>query len=407
MMSVNMVDANGFKETEIGPIPVDWDVQPLRQVAKVRYGKARPKTTGNIPVLGSSGVYAWAQDVLVEHPTVVIGRKGSAGQVWYIDEPCWPSDTTFYLEWTADVVPQFVGAYLDLNKLSGEHAQTTLPSLQRPDLEAVLIPLPDKIEQRHIAAALNAIQDAIAAQEDVIAAAREFKRSLMQRLFTYGPSQEPAETQETEIGEIPKHWKFQSVKDLCDKIVDCPHSTPKYQNTGTLVVRNFNIKDGNLLLEQAFYTSEEEYVERTRRLVPEHDDVILSREAPIGEACVIPSGLKLCLGQRIMLLRPNPQMLNPYFLVYTFYSDNIQQLLHRLGKGVTAKHLNVGDVRDLKIPVAPLPEQDKIAELILDIERKIFAEEDRKTALQAFFNSALHQLMTGQIRLLEDEGLPL
>ncbi len=71
----------------------------------------------------------------------------------------------------------------------------------------MLIPLPPLDEQRRIAAVLTAIQDAIAAQEDVIAAARAFKRSLMHRLFTYGPGRVPAETKETEIGEIPSHWE--------------------------------------------------------------------------------------------------------------------------------------------------------------------------------------------------------
>lgn len=78
-------------------------------------------------------------------------------------------------------------------------AKATWPTIHSPSH-----PSP---EQRRIATVLNAIQDAIAAQEDVIAAARAFKRSLMQRLFTYGPGREPAPTKETEIGEIPAHWE--------------------------------------------------------------------------------------------------------------------------------------------------------------------------------------------------------
>ena len=83
---------------------------------------------------------------------------------------------------------------------------TTIKGIPHADLVKVLIPLPPLPEQRRIAAVLNAIQDAIAAQDDVIAATKEFKRSLMHRLFTYGPGREPAETQETAIGEIPAHW---------------------------------------------------------------------------------------------------------------------------------------------------------------------------------------------------------
>ena len=79
-----------------------------------------------------------------------------------------------------------------------------LPKAVFENLEIALPPLP---EQRRIAAVLNTIQDAIAAQEDVIAAAKEFKRSLMHRLFTVGPGREPAPTKETLFGDVPAHWE--------------------------------------------------------------------------------------------------------------------------------------------------------------------------------------------------------
>ena len=94
--------------------------------------------------------------------------------------------------------------WLNLNQYKKKSGQ---PLITQAIVYSVTIPLPPLPEQRRIAAVLNAIQEAIAAQEDVIAAARQLKRSLMQRLFTVGPYREPAETQETEIGEIPAHWE--------------------------------------------------------------------------------------------------------------------------------------------------------------------------------------------------------
>ena len=88
---------------------------------------------------------------------------------------------------------------------------TGIRNLMFADYQGIVVPLPPLPEQRRIAAVLNAIQDAIAAQVDVIAAARACKRSLMQRLFTYGPGREPVATKETEIGEIPVHWEVTTI----------------------------------------------------------------------------------------------------------------------------------------------------------------------------------------------------
>ena len=108
----------------------------ISQFAKVKYGKQKPKIVGPIPVVGSSGIYAGCKDALINFPTLIVGRKGTAGAVHLFLEPCWPSDTTFYLEWISDEVkPKFLYYYMLTHLLSGEHAKTTMPSLQRQDLE--------------------------------------------------------------------------------------------------------------------------------------------------------------------------------------------------------------------------------------------------------------------------------
>src|SRR4051794_20320618 len=75
-----------------------WQTVNLSNLYEVRYGKANPGDGGNIPVVGSSGIYATTATSLVSVPTVVIGRKGNAGQAWFMNQPCFPSDTTFYLK---------------------------------------------------------------------------------------------------------------------------------------------------------------------------------------------------------------------------------------------------------------------------------------------------------------------
>ena len=88
--------------------------------------------------------------------------------------------------------------------------------------------------------------------------------------------------------------KFDSLESLCELIVDCPHSTPKWTDEGIVVLRNQNIRNGVLDLSTPSYTNEEDYQKRIKRAVPQAGDIVFTREAPMGEVCIIPEGLKCC-----------------------------------------------------------------------------------------------------------------
>ncbi len=173
-----------LKETEIGMIPEEWEVVKLGDVAHIRYGKTKPKDTGNIPAVGSGGVYSYTSKALVDYPTIVVGRKGTAGKVWLLSEPCYPSDTTFYLDWKKEVDVLLTYYYLTLHPLSGEHAKTTLPSLQKPELENFKIPLPPLPIQQEITSILSAIDEKIEAEENKKKALDDLFNTLLHDLMT-------------------------------------------------------------------------------------------------------------------------------------------------------------------------------------------------------------------------------
>jgi len=173
-----------LKETEIGKVPEEWEVVKLGEVAEVKYGKANTKDKGNIPVVGSGGVYSRTRTPLVDYPTIVIGRKGTAGKSWLFLEPCYPSDTTFYLRWKKDIDLKFLYNYMVLNQLSGEHAKTTLPSLQKADLINYSLPLPPLPIQQKIASILSAIDAKIEAEENKKKSLEDLFKTLLHNLMT-------------------------------------------------------------------------------------------------------------------------------------------------------------------------------------------------------------------------------
>lgn len=172
--------------------------------------------------------------------------------------------------------------------------------------------------------------------------------------------------------------------DLCRGVVDCPHSTPEWKSEGVHVIRNFNIKNGTLDFTDGFYVDEETYQKRTQRAVPEESDLVISREAPMGAACIIPKLLKCCLGQRLVLLKINRNMAEPKYVLYAIQSDFVQQQIRRIDQtGSIVSNLNIPDLKSLLVPVPSLPEQKKIAAALSALDDKIALNKKMNQKLEA------------------------
>lgn len=138
--------------------------------------------------------------------------------------------------------------------------------------------------------------------------------------------------------------------DLCELIIDCPHSTPKWTDSGYIVLRNQNIRNGSLDLSSPSFTDENGYKNRIKRAEPKAGDLVLTREAPMGEVCLIPKGLKCCLGQRQVLLRPKKEVSGEY-LFWALQSPFVQhQVSWNEGTGTTVSNIRIPVLKAFEIP---------------------------------------------------------
>ncbi|HGN0024224.1 TPA: restriction endonuclease subunit S [Proteus mirabilis] len=138
--------------------------------------------------------------------------------------------------------------------------------------------------------------------------------------------------------------------DLCELIIDCPHSTPKWTDSGYIVLRNQNIRNGSLDLSSPSFTDENGYKSRIKRAEPKAGDLVLTREAPMGEVCIIPEGLKCCLGQRQVLLRPKKEVSGEY-LFWALQSPFVQhQVSWNEGTGTTVSNIRIPVLKAFDIP---------------------------------------------------------
>ena len=184
--------------------------------------------------------------------------------------------------------------------------------------------------------------------------------------------------------------KYYKLNDLCTDIVDCPHTTPDWKNEGIRVVRNFNLKDGNLDFTDGYFVDEATYLERTKRAKPEEGDIIISREAPMGMVGIVPKGLKCCLGQRLVLLKVNKKKCDPYYLLNTLMSDFVQTQFKRAdATGSIVSNLCIPDLKEIIIPVIESGQED-VARLLEIINKK------------QLINNAINDNLEQQAKLLYD-----
>ena len=184
--------------------------------------------------------------------------------------------------------------------------------------------------------------------------------------------------------------KYYKLNDLCTDIVDCPHTTPDWKNEGIRVVRNFNLKDGNLDFTDGYFVDEATYLERTKRAIPEEGDIIISREAPMGVVGIVPKGLKCCLGQRLVLLKVNKGKCDPYYLLNTLMSDFVQTQFKRAdATGSIVSNLCIPDLKEIIIPVIESGQED-VARLLEIINKK------------QLINNAINDNLEQQAKLIYD-----
>ncbi|MEY9584071.1 restriction endonuclease subunit S [Sinorhizobium fredii] len=171
---------------------------------------------------------------------------------------------------------------------------------------------------------------------------------------------------------------------LCTGVFDCPHTTPKLTSDGPLVVRSQDIRSGVFRWHEAAHVSDETYIERIARAEPKFGDILYSREGTyFGIAAEMPANMRVCLGQRMVLIRPNPEQINFRFLRLWLNSPVLSRHIHGFRDGTVAERLNMPTIRGLPVPILPREEQDAIAELLGSLDDKIELNRQMNETLEA------------------------
>jgi type I restriction enzyme S subunit len=256
---------------------------------------------------------------------------------------------------------------------------TTRQRISRKNLGTLTLNLPSLNEQRALAQRLDKFDEPHTSARDHLRQAREtldrFRQSVVaaacsgrltsdwRAVHRLDESETTADDSSLDQGSIPPGWQRAMLREICDAIVDCPHSTPKYGVGERFAIDTNSMSNLGIDLTRLRRVTSEAFNARNRRLEPSPGDIVFAREGTVGTAVELPESPRVCLGQRVMLMRPGQKVL-PGFLRLALTSPLVRKQYAQKILGTTAPHLNVRDVVTLELLIPPVDEQSEIVRAV-------------------------------------------
>jgi len=389
--------------------PDGWTVEPIKSRLWLEYGTGltdAERHEGDYPVYGSNGQVGTHDTYLVEGPGILVGRKGSVGEVHFSEKPFWPIDTVYYVRRLGQDNWRFLYYLLTHLNLGQLNAATGVPGLTRRDAHFILGAFPPASEQDEIASILKLADEAIAAAEAKLTAARRLKTALMQQLFTRGIPGCHTHFRQTKIGEIPEMWKVATIQSVLDGQPFngvSPQSRP--EPPGTPILNVTCIDDGLCTTNYISYVDIDEQTAeecRARR----GDFYVLrgngNRESvATGGLLAEEPEVPTIFSDKLIRLRFQPSKVVERFVPYLWQSLNF---LHRLqSKAESGSGLWMISKRDIRKEIFAYPpskdEQREMVSLVDASIANIAACEAELRTLDHLKRSLLQNLLTGRVRV--------
>lgn len=268
-------------------LPNEWILTNLGSIVELKYGKSLPASTrndGEFPVYGSNGIVGNHSDPLVKTEGIIVGRKGSYGEVQLSHTPFFPIDTTYYIDELFNQPSKYWFYQLKALPLTKLNRSTTIPSLNREDAYSQSIALPPLAEQNVIADKLDTLLAQVETTKEHLKRISEILKTFRQSVLTAAVS-----------GKLTEEWRnrvsFSTKKGTLGDFVsiDIGHAfkSKEFSDSGVRLLRGQNIEPGSLKWDETRYFPKEK-LEDYSHLFIHTNDIILAMDRPI-----ISTGLKL------------------------------------------------------------------------------------------------------------------
>lgn len=413
----------------IGEIPEGWEIKRLGAILRERNEVNNPiQTTSILSLTNNRGVIPYSEkgnqgnkakddltgykiahigDIVLNSMNVIIGSVGlsnyygAVSPVYYMLFPRNNIETNIqyynYLFQTT-AFQQSLRGY-------GNGILEIRMRIQMQKLKTVLLPVPTFLEQSNITvyldASLSKLNILLSKTRSSIEEYKKLKQAVITQAVTKGVrgEREMKDSGVEWIGAIPKDWEIKRLKSFCT-IVDCKNRTPDVFPDGKYtVVRTTCIKDCSFSYEGSYQTDTTNFKAWTLKGQPHKGDIFFTREAPVGEACLVPNADNLCMGQRVMFFRPEDNS-DARYIMYSIYGPLVREYIASKNSGSTVGHLKLGQVACIPIFYCPPLEQKEIADYLdakcAEIDRLIAKKEQLVKELEGYKKSLIYEVVTGK-----------
>jgi type I restriction enzyme, S subunit len=370
-----------------------WTTKKLGEIIRLEYGKPLAdfdrNPNGLYPAYGANGVKDRTDKFYKNVASIIVGRKGSAGEVTLTEDRYWPLDVTFFVEFDRAKYELQYLYFLLLTLNLSSMAKGVKPGINRNDIYDITVTTTDIEEQRRIVTLLDEafanIATAKANAEKNLKNARELLGTQLQVVFA-----EPSKDWlKTTIGE---HIRF----------IDYRGKTPLKTSQGLRLITAKNVKMGFIQTNPEEFVAPDSYYSWMTRGIPNKGDVLFTTEAPLANVAQLDTDEKVVFAQRIIIMQPNRQKLDPTFLKFLLLSPTIQQRIKEQGTGATVQGIKASLLKKIEISFpADINLQASIVEqlesLSEEVDRLEFIYRQKLTALDDLKKSLLHQAFSGQL----------
>ncbi|HAW49639.1 TPA: restriction endonuclease [bacterium] len=401
----------GYKQTEIGKIPEEWEMVRLGEV--VNYSKGRKP---NIilekheksfePYLTAESMRTGVFNLWCEIDEDVI--KVKSNDIIFIWDGSFSGDVfTGFCGVLASTMVKIDPRQNNLDKkylfyflktkfklFNSTTTGTSIPHISKSIFTSLKLPLPPLPEQQRIAEVLSTVDSAIKKTAEIITKTQALKKGLMQQLLTRGIGH--TKFKQTEIGKIPEEWEVVRLGSVAKKFISggTPStSKPEYWNGKIPWMRSAHIK-GRFVDWGEKYISEEGFKNSATNLVPGKNILVATRVC-IGRVAI--NKIDIAISQDLTGVVVDKDKVNFEYLYWTLlYFENTMK---SWTQGSTIKGVLRNDLQNLKLPLPPLPEQQKIAEILSAVDEKIEAGRKKKEKLEQLKKGLMQDLLTGRVRV--------